>query len=211
MGPQYTVSTPGSSNELDVQLRCSCLLCCESICYWCHPLIIFHSCFQYPAFYEGVFSSFMCCIYVHMFVQIWDCANTSARSFVCACLFTACLFFFVQVPILITSPLMLPSLLLGLFYSDHWINVAASTNKNHWIRDLFVRCRVWVHVCMSVMKMKCTHLHISDCSCSRFVSHWGSQCYNWFPIHSYLYYRYVLITWHGKTLDSIVSFALIMI
>lgn len=32
---------------------------CSLSCYWCHPLIIFHSCFQYPALYESWFSSFM--------------------------------------------------------------------------------------------------------------------------------------------------------
>lgn len=80
----HTLSTPGTSNELHLQLRCSCLLWCESICYWCHPLIIFHSCFQYPAFFfmRVCFHLLCALICVHVCANI-GCANTSARPRVC--------------------------------------------------------------------------------------------------------------------------------
>lgn len=56
----------------------------EQSCYWCHPLIIFHSCFQYPAFYEAAFSSSMCShLCAHVCANI-DCANTSVHLCVCA-------------------------------------------------------------------------------------------------------------------------------
>lgn len=77
----------------------------EPSCYWCHPLIIFHSCFQYPVLYEGVFSSFMCprlCAYVCANI---DCANTSAHSCVCVQLYKS-VCSFVSVPTLITSLLL---------------------------------------------------------------------------------------------------------
>lgn len=110
MGPEYreTVSTSSCSNELHAQLRCSCILCCES-----HPVIdvipwsFFTAASNILFFYEGVFSSFMCshlCAYICANI---DCANTSAHLY-------KCVFLFVSVPTLITS------LLLSFCLSDHW-------------------------------------------------------------------------------------------
>lgn len=98
----------------------------EQSCYWCHPLIIFHSCFQYPAFYEAVFSSFMCShLCAHVCANI-DCANTSVHLCGCAHVSLRCVFLFVYAPTLITSLPMLVSLTTGaLLLRSHWFSASA--------------------------------------------------------------------------------------
>lgn len=56
----------------------------EQRCYWCHPLIISHSCFQYPAFYGAHFHLLCARICVHLFVQIWI-VQTHLHICVCVC------------------------------------------------------------------------------------------------------------------------------
>lgn len=56
-------------------------------CYWCHPLIIFHSCFQYPALYTRVGFHLLCVSICVCFVRAnMDSANTSA-CFICVFVF----------------------------------------------------------------------------------------------------------------------------